>query len=160
DLYRRAQVSQAANERYLEALAAVQDTTPLWQLAEPLCRAVPEPTRRPTAVVPTPTAEPAAVVSTPTAGPARRPPPPPVRALNPLAADDAALLEAVSRHEFLLNGLRNRDLRLHLFGADPTDATARRRRAAAVTRKLRPLRGHGLLHKVPKSHRYVVSEAG
>ena len=38
DLHRRAEVSQAANERYLEALAAVHDTTPLRQLAEPLCR--------------------------------------------------------------------------------------------------------------------------
>jgi hypothetical protein len=47
DLHRRADVSQAANARYLEALAAVPDTTPLRQLAEPLCRAVPEPTRRP-----------------------------------------------------------------------------------------------------------------
>ncbi len=34
---------------------------------------------------------------------------------NPLAAGDAALLEAVSRHEFLLNGLRNRDLRGFLY---------------------------------------------
>src|SRR4029077_3310168 len=36
DLHRRAQVSQAANERYVEALAAVTAATPLKQLAEPL----------------------------------------------------------------------------------------------------------------------------
>src|SRR5262249_16405170 len=30
----------------------------------------------------------------------------------------------------------------------------------AVTRQLRRLRGHGLLHKVAKTHRYVVSEVG
>src|ERR1051326_788066 len=34
----------------------------------------------------------------------------PVRALNPLAPTDAALLKAVSDGEFLLNGFRNRDL--------------------------------------------------
>jgi hypothetical protein len=45
-----------------------------------------------------------------------------VRALNPLADDDAALLEAVSRHEFLINGLRNRDLRPLLYGPDSTNA--------------------------------------
>jgi len=159
DLHRRAEVSQAANGRYLDALAAVHDTTPLRQLAEPLCRAVAEPVRRPTPAA-TPAAEPDAAASPPAAEPARRPRPRRVRALNPLAADDAALLEAVSRHEFLLNGLRNRDLRHLLFGDDPADPAARRRRAAAVTRKLRLLRAHGLLHKVPKTHRYVVSDAG
>ena len=157
DLHRRAEVSQAANGRYLEALAAVPDTTPLRQLAEPLCRPVPEPVRRPTA---TAGGEPAAAPSAPTAEPARRPRPRQVRALNPLAAADAALLEAVSRHEFLLNGLRNRDLRPLLYGPEAADAAARRRQSAAVTRKLRLLRGHGLLHKVAKTHRYVVSEAG
>lgn len=169
DLHRRAEVSQAANGRYLEALAAVQETTSLRQLAEPLCRAVPEPVRRPApgaATASTPTAESTAAVSTlavestPTPAPARRTRPRRVRALNPLAAADAALLEAVSRHEFLLNGLRNRDLRRLLCGAEPSDPVVRRRQAAAVTRKLRLLRGHGLLHKVAKTHRYVVSEAG
>jgi hypothetical protein len=33
-----------------------------------------------------------------------------VRALNPHAPGDAALFEAISRGEFTLNGLRNRDL--------------------------------------------------
>lgn len=157
DLHRRAEVSQAANGRYLEALAAVHDTTPLRQLAEPLCHAVPEPVRRPT---PAAAADAVAVASPPAPEPARRARPRRVRALNPLAADDAALLEAVSRHEFLLNGLRNRDLRPLLYGPDPADAAARRRRSAAVTRKMRLLRAHGILHKVPKTHRYVVSEAG
>jgi hypothetical protein len=36
----------------------------------------------------------------------------------------------------------------------------RRRRSARVTRQIRMLRGHGILHKVPKTHRYVVSETG
>ena len=81
-----------------------------------------------------------------------------MRALNPLAADDAALLEAISRHEFLINGLRNRDLRRILFGgAAPIHA---RKHAAAVTRKLRLLRAHGLIEKVPKTHRYLVTDHG
>src|SRR5436309_397147 len=46
DLHRRAEVSQAANARYLEALAAVHQATPLRELAEPLCRPAPEPARR------------------------------------------------------------------------------------------------------------------
>src|SRR3954454_2688313 len=83
-----------------------------------------------------------------------------VRALNPLAPGDAALLEAVSRHEFLINGLRNRDLRRLLYGDKEAPAAEQRRQSAAITRQLRRLRGHGLIHKVPKTHRYVVSEAG
>jgi hypothetical protein len=41
DLYRRAKLSQAANERYLEKLAALDDTRTLQELVAPLCRPVP-----------------------------------------------------------------------------------------------------------------------
>jgi hypothetical protein len=167
DLPLRAEVSQAVNERYLEALAAVHDTTPLQQLVEPLCRPVLEPSRR--QVPPEPPSdsrdpeplaqppEPCAVTAgadTPRSHPRR------VRALNPLAPDDAALLTAVSRHEFLINGLRNRDLRRLLFGSEASSPAERKRQAAAVTRKLRLLRGHGLIEKVPHTHRYLVTDTG
>jgi hypothetical protein len=180
DLHRRAEVSQAANERYLGALTAVQDVTPLRQLLEPLCRPAAPPGRRraspaaapeqpdpaaggaapaaevqaaPTLPAPQPT--PAAAPAAGAVAPRRR-----VRALNPLAAADAALLEAVGRHEFLINGLRNRDLRRLLYGAAAGTTAEERRRSAAVTRQLRLLRAHGLIHKVPKTHRYLVSDAG
>ena len=177
DLQRRAEVSQAAHARYLEALTAVQATTPLHQLAEPLCRPVPAPTQRPARPAVTAAAAGTAPAPTAPAEPEPEPEPaqPPVvasavgsrrtrprreRALNPLAAHDAALLEAVSRPEFLINGLRNRDLRRQLYGAEAATAAERRRQSAAVTRQLRLLRAHGLLHKVPKTHRYQVSQAG
>jgi hypothetical protein len=137
DVPRRAEVGQAANERYLVAAAAVQDTTPLRQLAEPLCQSVPAPSRA--------------------AHPAK---PRRVRALNPLAAGDAALLTAVSRLEFVQNGLRNRDLCRLLFPTAAATATEQRRRSGVVTRQLRLLRAHGLLKKVPKTHRYQVTSAG
>jgi hypothetical protein len=38
DLHRRAQVSEAANQRYLEALSCVQDTASLGSLTDKLCR--------------------------------------------------------------------------------------------------------------------------
>lgn len=38
DLHRRAQVSQASNERYLEALAAVNPSAPLGQLVRDICQ--------------------------------------------------------------------------------------------------------------------------
>jgi hypothetical protein len=46
----------------------------------------------------------------------------PVRALQPLAAPDRALLEAVGRGEFLLHGFRNRDLRRLLYAEAAGDA--------------------------------------
>ena len=82
-----------------------------------------------------------------------------VRALNALAAPDAALLEAVGRGEFLINGFRNRDLRGILFPS-ATDEAVQKRQAAAVTRQLRLLRAHGVIQKVAKSQRYLVSEYG
>jgi hypothetical protein len=157
DLGHRAQLGQAANERYLEALAAVHNTTPLRQWAEPLCRPATD-IAQPRVRAADAAAAPNAPATVQTTARTRR-----VRALNPLAADDAKLLEAVSRHEFLINGLRNRDLRRILFAADAAgqDApTQARKQAAAVTRKLRLLRAHGLIEKMPKTHRYLVSEQG
>jgi hypothetical protein len=128
DLYRRTEVSQAANERYLDALASVEDIRSLGELAERLCRPVMHDGRR-------------------------------LRALNPYAPDDAALLKSISHGEFTINGFRNRDLRRLLY---PESATTveQRRQAAAVTRKLALLRAHRLIRKVPATHRYVLTAHG
>ena len=128
DTWRRAELSQQANERYLAALAAVAEPTPLGTLSQPLCRRV-------------------------------RYQGQPLRALNPLAADDAALLAIVYRGEFVISGLRNRDVRRLLYPGT-SDLPTRRRRAAQVTRQLRLLRGHGLLRKVPHTHRYLLTAKG
>jgi hypothetical protein len=80
---------------------------------------------------------------------------------NPLAVADATLLQAVSRPEFLINGLRNRDLRRQLFGATDTGIKAEdRRRAASVTPRLRLLPLHGLIQRVTHCHRYLVTANG
>lgn len=157
DLPRRAVICQAANERYLDALAAVHDTTPLRDLVDPLCQPVLEPTS------PAPTNDLPQAPATP--APAEKARAKPVRtrrlrALNPLAPADAALLQAISRHEFLSNGLRNRDLRALLYPTQTTDPAEQRRRSAAVGRKLRLLRAHGLLQKVANTHRYLVTDNG
>jgi hypothetical protein len=81
-----------------------------------------------------------------------------VRALNPLAGQDVALLEAVSRGEFLIAGFRNRDIRSILFGESA--AAERKGQSARVTRLLRLLRGHGVIAKITKTHRYQLTEKG
>ncbi len=128
DMHRRAEVSQAANDRYLESLAAVEHKTPLGRLVQDLCHPVRWEGQR-------------------------------VRALNPLSAEDARLLEIINRGEFCINGFRNRDLRAHLYGLT-SDRVQLRKQSAAVTRRLRLLRAHGLIRKVSKTHRYVLSNKG
>jgi hypothetical protein len=128
DLDRRAGISQKSNERYMEALAAVESQPTLGETAAKVCRRTRWKGR-------------------------------PVRALNPLADEDARLLQAVSRGEFVLNGFRNPDLRQQLFG-DARSAKTRRSQTAKVTRLIRILRAHGLVHKIAKTHRYTVSSKG
>ena len=59
-----------------------------------------------------------------------------VRGLQPLGPDDSRLLAAVIR------------------------ADEARRQSAKITRLLRLLRGHGLIQKVPKTHRYTLTGLG
>jgi len=80
-----------------------------------------------------------------------------VRALDPLG-HDRVLLEVVCRGEFTLNGFRNRDLQRVFFGAPADEEREQRRRSAWVSRKLRLLRAHGVIRKVPGTYRYQVTE--
>jgi hypothetical protein len=129
DLPRRAEISQASNGRYLEALASVDHPTPLGEAVRGLLR--------------------------PTTWKGRR-----VRALNPLAGEDGHLLQAISHGEFTLNGFRNRDMLSLLFDRQASSLQEHRRQSAKVTRSLRLLRAHKLIRKVPKTHRYVVTQSG
>jgi hypothetical protein len=81
-----------------------------------------------------------------------------VRALHPFDPADFALLAAVNRGEFAIHGLRNRDLQQLLYPQPPATPAEQRRRSAAVSRKLRLLRAHGLIRKLPHTHRYRVSQ--
>ena len=129
DLHRRAEVSQAANNRYLQALAAVESPETLAEAVAPICRRVRWQDRS-------------------------------ARALNPLADDDTLLLESVSRGEFTLNGFRNADIRKLLYNDNATSAAETKKQSAAITRKLQLLRAHGLIQKVSKTQRYIVTPKG
>jgi hypothetical protein len=100
DLGRRAEVSQACNQRLAESLASVAEATPLGKLLAPLSQPVLD-------------------------AKGRR-----YRALNPTAGEDAALLRAVAHGEFLVNGFRNRDLRKLLCQATTDARVQRQQAAA------------------------------
>src|SRR5262245_30931203 len=82
------------------------------------------------------------------------------RALNPLGEEDARLLEFVNRGEHLITGFRNRDVRGFLYGERSKDAAVHRRQSGRVSRLLVLLRAHGLIQKIPKTHRYQVTTRG
>ena len=75
-------------------------------------------------------------------------------------AEDKALLAAINHGEFVINGFRNRDLQAILYDTEAASPAEKRRRSAAISRKLRLLRAHGLAQKVPRTHRYHLTEAG
>ena len=128
DLHRRAEVSQKANDRLLDALAQVDDSRSVEELT--------------------------AGIQKHTHWGGRR-----VRGLRPWA-EDKELFDAVSHGEFLVNGFRNRDLQALLYSTPAESPRDRRRRSSAISRKLRLLRAHGLIQKVPRTHRYHISSAG
>lgn len=81
------------------------------------------------------------------------------RALNPFNPGEAQLLSLVKRGEWTLNGFRNRDLRAILF-PQGTTPKLKRRAMQVVSRKLALLRAHGLIAKVPRTHRYILTQKG
>jgi hypothetical protein len=130
DLFRRAEICQRSNERYLDALSVVDDSTTLAALLDEVAKPVSWRDRR-------------------------------VRALRTGDPADVALLGAISRGELATAGFRNRDIRLRLppetSEAAPPDV---RRIAARVGRQIRLLRAHGLVQKIPQTHRYQLTAKG
>ena len=159
DLARRAELSQSANERYLEALGKVDVDVPLSSLTDKLCR-------------------PVEVVTQAADGTEKKRR---HRALRPFDPEAVRLLETVSRAEYEIAGFRNRDVREALYGTGaPAQTTrgeatgepavtpeeeaapvaTRRREASRVSRKLSMLRAHGLIKKIPRTHRYLLTAEG
>jgi hypothetical protein len=129
DMYRRAEVSQSANDRYAEALASLDTTTPLGRLAATVCRPVSKDGKR-------------------------------YRALHPFSSADRELLEAISDGAYATGGFCNRDLALRLYPTALADPVGRARTASKVSYRLRILRSHGLIRKLPGQRRYHVTTKG
>jgi hypothetical protein len=130
DLHRRCQVSQQCNERYAEALAAAQVQEKLKEMAGPACNPVVKEGRR-------------------------------YRGLNPWQEEDYRLLAFLAQGQHALNGFRNHDLRQWLYPeAQGAAKDQRKKYSGRATRRIKLLRAHGLVRKVPKVNRYVLTEKG
>ena len=130
DLQRRAHISHASNARYLHMLAACPTDATFLEVVGAVCRPVCKQDRR-------------------------------VRALNPSAEADLNLLRFLTQGQLAVAGLRNRGLAVWLDPrAEELPPEERRRLAARVSRLLFILKTHGLIRKVPKTHRYLVTPKG
>ena len=83
-----------------------------------------------------------------------------VRGLHPLSGPDSTLFQLISRGEWTLCGFRNADLQALLFSKAAESPEEKRRRSAWVSRRLRLLRAHHLIKKIPHENRYHLTEFG
>jgi len=84
----------------------------------------------------------------------------PYRALRPIDPQEARLFALLLDGKFLIQGFRNRDLRTRLQAGVESNPEARRRASAQISRRLRLLRAHGLIRKVPTTSYYRVTTHG
>lgn len=77
--------------------------------------------------------------------------------LQPGGAADLALFTAVLRGEHTLQGFRNREVRMRLFGST---AAADHRRSAQVSRLVKRLHLRGFVAKIPRSRRWRITQLG
>jgi len=82
-----------------------------------------------------------------------------VRALDP-TGKDRALLQALGDPQFCIAGLANKDLREKLRDTIGHKGRTEKQRSAKISRQLRLLRDHGLIRKLPRQKRYLVTPKG
>lgn len=130
DTHRRAALSLASNARYLDALAACPTNATVLEAIEGICKRTQRSGRS-------------------------------VRALNPCSPHDFHLLRFLGQGQWAINGLRNRDLASWIEPKmEQLSDEQKKKLSSRVSRLLGILRCHGLIRKVPKSHRYQITQKG
>ncbi len=128
DMHRRSQISQNANERYLDALAACGTDVTVLETVKNITRRTRRNGRS-------------------------------VRALNPWGERDHRLFQFLAQGQWTFNGFRNRDLALWF---NPKAASLppeqRKKLSSRASYLIRILRAHGLIRKIPKSNRYLLTK--
>ena len=130
DLHRRTELSQRANERYLDALAAVETPDPCSRVFDAVARPVVDDRRRFRAL--------------------RIGDPDDLSLLRAISRGEFAT--AGFRNRDIRDIIDPTS-----FAAPPEE---QRRRAARISRRLRLLRAHGVIRKIQKTHRYTLTAKG
>lgn len=128
DIRRRVQLSRAANERYLEALAVVGEPTPSHKLLDKVSKPVMRGQQQ-------------------------------FRGLRPISPEDSRLFKVLLDGKFLIQGMRNKDLRALLWPTPP-EQKQDRKNASRVTRFLTLLKSHNLIYRVLKTNYYRITKLG
>lgn len=80
------------------------------------------------------------------------------RGMNPLGKD-AEILRSIANGSYQINGFRNRDIRYLLF-PNLKEKNEIKRCSAKISRHFKILRDHGIIKKVPRTHRYLLTNKG
>ena len=70
------------------------------------------------------------------------------------------MFQFLARGENTINGFRNRNLRAFLYDSSEQDPMEQRRASGRTTRRLALLRAHGLIKKIGKTNRYILTSKG
>lgn len=82
------------------------------------------------------------------------------RPLHPISPADSRVFEVLLKGENLIQGIRNRDLRMELIPGAELNTATRRKASARISRLLRLLRAHGLIYKVSKTNYHRITKKG
>jgi DNA-binding transcriptional ArsR family regulator len=82
-----------------------------------------------------------------------------VRAIDP-TGKDRELLQAISDPAFRISGLTNKMIRQRLQGKKWAKGRTEKQLSARISRHLALLRDHGIIRKLPKQHRYQLTDKG
>lgn len=130
DLHRRCIESSNCNKRYADSLAIAQVEEKLKEVVSPACNKIKKKGKV-------------------------------YRGLNPWQKEDYQLLTFLAKGENALSGFRNKDLRSWLYPQSNKMANqAQKKYSGRVTRRIKLLRSHGLIKKVAKQNRYMLTDKG
>jgi hypothetical protein len=130
DLYRRCQISDKCNERYADELSSAQVEEKLKEVVSPACNRIKKNGRT-------------------------------YRGLNPWRQQDYKLLAFLASGENTIGGFRNKALRKWLYPeSEKLESQERRKYCGRTTRLIKLLRVHGLIKKVAKENRYMLTALG
>ena len=82
-----------------------------------------------------------------------------VRGLD-ITGKDNELLRAISDPSFCVSAVANKALQEKLMGSDWAKGAVGKKLSSKLSRNISLLRSHGLLRKLPKQHKYVLTEKG
>jgi len=130
DLHRRCELSDQCNNRYGDSLAMAQVEEKLKEVVSAACNNITKKSKK-------------------------------YRGLNPWQKEDYELLTFLAKGENAINGFRNQHLRKYLYPkSEHLQQQRRKKYSGRTTRRIKLLRAHGLIRKVPRANRYVLTSKG